>query len=227
MEPAGVAVAGAGRLGRLLARRLPGGTCRAIYTRRPEAAGDLATAVGAAAGAEPAVVRGCDVVLLALPPDAVAAALEAFRPHLAPGTLVVNMATQLETEPLRRRFPEWRVAAAKLVGHAREIEAGEIGAVVVDHAAPSEFALIRRLLGGLGPVLAGDEKLVLQVNTAVAEELLKALRGLERRLASLGVPEAVAAAALQGSAPGVLRSLAKNDLGPFLRSVVEREEAKA
>lgn len=218
-----VAILGAGRMGSLLASRLPGSVRKVIISRRRQKAVALADEVGGIASDQLSAVRGCKVVLLAIPGPAIPGVVADLAPHVEPDALLVNMATDLDTEELAAQFPRLRFVAAKVIGHAREMAHGAPGIVVLDRVDPQEEEeLLASLLGGLGPVVRDKEEKVLLANTAVAEEMVKAEAALRRRLEELGLEPELIRIAIKTTAPGVLRSLSDDDAGPFVQDVIRR-----
>ncbi len=87
---------GLGAMGRGMARNLHrAGLLKAVWNRTPSVATDLATEFGVVAGRDPAdVASRCDVIVLCVSADAdVLEVVEAMRPGLRPGTIVVDCST--------------------------------------------------------------------------------------------------------------------------------------
>lgn len=225
-----IAIVGAGRLGRLLADRLPR-TCRkVIISRQKEHAIALADEVGGIASDQVAAVRGCDRIFLAVPGANLPGLLEELRPHLSKQSVLVNMATEWPTERVQAALPEHRVVAGKVIGHAREMAHGSPGVIVLDQADDALADELTALLSGLGPVVRASEEIVLQANTAVAEEMVRAEQRLRARLEQFGLPRDLIRVAITTTGPGVLRSLSEGDAGPFVQEIMtrlEQEEASA
>ncbi|HET7529351.1 MAG TPA: hypothetical protein VFJ98_00150 [Mycobacteriales bacterium] len=223
MTPARVGIIGSGRLARALVARLPPGTDLVVLARRPLSAplprpAEVSTA--------PDVLAGVTVVVAAVPGEAVGDVIATAAPVLSAGTVVCNAATDAATPPVAARFPDLTVVGTKFIGQAGEIERGARGVVVVDGAAPEVLAELTALFAGIGPVVAMDESAVLRINTAVAEEMVRAVSAIRGRLAEVDVPPDVATVALSTLAVGILRSLADGTAGPFVRRIVDRLAAE-
>lgn len=217
-----VAIIGAGRMGSLLASRVPGSFRKVIISRRRQKAQALADEVGGIASDQLSAVRGCGVVLLALPGPSVGPLLADLQPHLDERALVVNMATDTDTEELAAACPNIQLAAAKVIGHAREMAHGSPGIVVLDRVNAEQEELLASILGGLGPVIQDDESKVRAANTAVAEEMVRAEQALRQRLEEVGLDSDLIRIAIKTTAPGIIRSLGDNDAGPFVQEVIRR-----
>lgn len=221
-----VAIVGAGRMGTLLANRIPNTVRKVIISKRKAQATALADEVGGIAADQMTAVRGCQVVLLAVPATAVFGVVQEMAPHLDDGALVVNMVTDQPTDQLQAEFPRHRFAAAKLIGHAREMALGSPGVVVLDHVSTADEARLSALLEALGSITVAGEERVLAVNTAVVEIMAKAEAELRDRLLSLGLEPDLVKVAITTTGPGVLRALAAGEIGPFAQQVIARLQAE-
>jgi hypothetical protein len=220
-----VVVVGTGRLGSALIDRLP--TCFDVVVLSRRHSG--VTRLGARnlhVTDDIGVVRGSSVVLLAVPAEATAEVLQSLAPHLAPHTIVVNMATEAMTPDLRRVAPTARIVAAKLIGQAAELASGSPGTVVIDSDSEDELSAVRDVLGALGRTIIGPERLVLDVNSVVAEELVRAEHTIRARLERLELPRDVIDSALTTMGVGVLRAVATDTCGPFLQQFVDAHAAR-
>lgn len=209
-----VAIIGAGQLATILAHRIPGSVRKVIISRRKAEAVHLADEVGAIASDQLSAVRGCRAVLLAVPGNAVAQVLGDVEPHLQSETLLVNMATDLMTGELPA-VDGARIAAAKVIGHVREMGMGVPGIVLIDRVEPEDAAFLEELLSGLGPVVHGDEQQVMRAQRVVVETMVRAEAELRQRLTEVGLAAELLPIAISSAAPGVLRAVAKGEIGPF------------
>lgn len=219
-EAGTIAVIGAGRLGRALTRRIPA-RFPLIALARSASEG---TTLGRAAVqplADGSLVRGSAAVLLAVPPGAVIEVVQLIRPHLQESTLAVDMATESNTAAVRRRFPGLPLVAAKMIGQAGGVAHGAPAVVVVDHATPQQFDMLRELFEPFGIVLEGSEELVLSTNSVVAREIVAAERAIRMHLRRIGLPDEATDIAISSMAVGILQALGTGDVGPFLRRFVE------
>lgn len=217
-----VAIVGAGRMASILAHRIPGSVRKVIIARRRSEALALADEVGGVASEQMSTVRGCRLVFMAIPGSAVPAVLQEIQHHLSEQTLVINMATDLVTDELAQEFPSIRLASAKMIGHPREVELGSPGVVILDQVEPAETELLIPLLEGIGPVILGDERKVMLANTAIVEEMVRAEASLRQRLQEIGLDRDLLPVAVSAAAPGVLRAVARGELGPLAPVAVHK-----
>lgn len=215
-----VAVLGGGRLARALVRRLPDDVHVVVVARRPPA--EPLQRASLVVSSDMSSVAGADVVIPAVPGEAVVEVLRQAAGHLRDGTVVFNVATDLPTDRVAAEFPALRVIATKVVGQAGELERGSRGAVAVSGADETAFAVAERLLGGIGTVVRLDESVVLDINTAVGEEMARAVSSTRSRLAAMDLPAPVVDAAVGTMAVGAFRAIATGTAGPFLRGILDR-----
>lgn len=217
-----VAVVGAGQLGSLLAHRIPANCRKVVISQQKARAIQLADEVGGLASDQYSAVRGCRVVFLAVPGTAIQQVVQEVAPHLDDGALVVNMAADIMTDGLAAANPKIRFAAAKIIGHAREMSLGSPGVIVLDHVSGDDEDVLRSLLEGLGHVTVDKESKVLDAHEAVVSVMVRAEAELRRLLEAVGLDRTLAQAAITTAGPGVLRSLSEGDVGPFVRSLLGR-----
>jgi len=214
-------------MGSLLAHRIPAGFRKVIIGRERTGAAQVADEVGGLASDQISSVRGCQVVLLAIPGPAVVPVIREMAPHLADGALVVNMAPDVFTGDLAADFPKVRFAAAKVLGHARELHLGARGVVVLDHLDEDAEDRLHLLLEPLGPVIQGSETMVQDAGAAVVSVMQEAQSDLLARLTALGLDRHLAQAALAAAAPGVLRAMAGGDEAIPMSGSIDRPNAGA
>ncbi|HLN60915.1 MAG TPA: NAD(P)-binding domain-containing protein [Symbiobacteriaceae bacterium] len=202
-----VAIIGAGRLGSLLAHRIPGSYRKVIISRERAEAGHLADEVGGIAADQPSAVRGCQLVFLTATDGTAVQWVREVQPHLGEGTLVVNMVPDLATADLADEFASVHFAAAKLIGHPRELNLGTPGVVVLDLVDGETAERLTAMLSGLGTVSRGDEQMVAAVQHAIADTMAEVRSRLTDRLQKAGLSPALAESAIASVAPGVLWSV--------------------
>ncbi|MBI2873921.1 MAG: NAD(P)-dependent oxidoreductase [Firmicutes bacterium] len=224
-----IALIGTGYLGSVVARRLPRGLDLWLFNRHPERAQGLAREVGATASSDLYLAGTADVVLLALPPDAVTPVAEQIGALVPPGAVIVSLATGSLLEEWMGRLPFGPIAvSAKVVGSVVEMELGEPALIFLFSEDLGAATKVAPLLAGLGPVRIGEveeERTVQAVNLLAAEEAARALLQIRKRLAELGppgeLPEVWEALAAQiGS--GCLKAFSRGHVGPFGRKILEK-----
>ena len=168
--PATVAVIGLGNMGRPMAARLVGAGYSVLgFDAAPEMRGRFAAETGgtAAASLEEAV-RSADAVVTMLPDGKVVrAVVDRMRPHLQPGTAIVEMSS---SEPIGTR-----TLGEELIGQ---------GFAFVD--APVSGGVKRAVDGTLAIMVGGDDRTIDRV-----EPLLEAMGRSIFRTGALGSGHAV------------------------------------
>lgn len=221
-----VAIIGTGRLGTLVAGRIPANCRKVIISRRKGGAVHLADEVGGLAADQLTAVRGCQVVFLAVPGSAAIQVAQEVASFLDEGALLVNMATDVLTDEMAENVRRVRVAAAKIIGDAREMSLGSPGVVVVDHVDAGEEDRLRYLLAGLGSVIRDRETNVQAAHAAVAEVMTRAAADLRNRLGALGLTGDLARAAITTAGPGMLRAVF-GEAAPAMQASAEKYRSAA
>lgn len=211
-----MAIVGTGQMGTLLATRIPGSYRKVIISDRKAQAVALADEVGGIASDQLSAVRGCRVVFLAVPGTDLARVIPEMQPHLLEGGLVINMAEDVETDDLEASYPHVRFAAAKVIGHAREMSLGSPGVVVLDHVTDVDEPWLREILGEMGSVIRGQEEMVRAAHASVVEVMTRAEEELRNRLTALGLDAQLVQTAITTTGPGVLRTISERRAQPRL-----------
>lgn len=243
-----VAVLGGGGFGTSLAVMLArGGHSASLWCRRPEQAEDLTVlrenvtylpGVALPPALEPtasmrAALSGADALLLAVPSQAMRAALEGVRDAGGGPDLCICAAKGIEIETLRRMSEvaaEFGFDTVQLSGpsHAEEIGRGGVAAVVLAHPAEERRRAAQKLLGGptlraygsadrVGVELGGALKNVLALASGVSEGLALG-DNLRAALLTRGLAEITRLGVALGAEPATFSGLA--GLGDLLATVM-------
>ena len=216
-----IGMIGAGRMGRILAARMALEHEVVMYDADVSGAKKVADALRLTAVASLAEMN-VDAVVLAVPDSAVESCIMKLRDVDKPWT-VFSVATNISREMLAAMAEE-KVSClnVKIIGHAGEMSRGQNPVVVIDEGAIDIVREAQQIFASVGTVLVGNADQVKRINSVATEEALKAAVAIERELLLAGItdPEKLRGA-LSQVAPGVLRSYAEDDLGPFARGIVK------
>ena len=216
-----IGMIGAGRMGRILAARMALEHEVVMYDADVSGAKKVADALRLTAVASLAEMN-VDAVVLAVPDSAVESCVMKLRDVDKPWT-VFSVATNISREMLAA-MAEDKVPClnVKIIGHAGEMSRGQNPVVVIDDGSIEMVQRAQQIFASVGTVLVGNADQVKRINSVATEEALKAAVAIERELLLAGItdPEKLRGA-LSQVAPGVLRSYAEDDLGPFARGIVK------
>ena len=216
-----IGMIGAGRMGRILAARMALEHEVVMYDADVSGAKKVADALRLTAVAS-LTEMNVDAVVLAVPDSAVESCIMKLRDVDKPWT-VFSVATNISREMLAAMAEE-KVSClnVKIIGHAGEMSRGQNPVVVIDEGAIDIVRGAQQIFASVGTVLVGNADQVKRINSVATEEALKAAVAIERELLLAGItdPEKLRGA-LSQVAPGVLRSYAEDDLGPFARGIVK------
>ncbi len=221
-----VAVVGAGRMGSVIARRLPPDTKKIIIDTVPAKASELAEAVGGSWSVSPEQAGDADLIALVVPASAVREILEKFQVLVKKGAVILNMATTFSIDPATAaKRPGITVVDAKIIGHAASMSRGEPGIVVVQMENAEILSLIRHQLRGFAEVVQGDADLVQAVNTIGSTEGIKAAVAVRKQLKAMGIPDAWTDVVIRSVCAGTMKAFTENDLGGFALELVKKLES--
>lgn len=221
-----VAVVGAGRMGSVVARQLPGETRKIIIDIDPSKARTLADVVGGTACTELTAAAEADLVAVVLPTSAVNETVSRLLDIVKKGAVILNMATTARIDPvMARKNSEVLVADAKIIGHAASMARGGAGILVVKTDDPKVFHLIQQQCPGFS-VVQGDADLVSAINTIGSTEGIKAAVGVRKQLRTMNIPEDWITVAIRTVCAGTMLSFTENDLGHFAQELVRKLDSE-
>ncbi len=220
-----VAVIGAGRMGSVLAERLPDTTKKIIIDKDITKARLLADKVAGIPSGSLESASAADLIAVVLPAPAMNETLARLLNIARKGAVVLNMAT---TARIDRSLPANRkdvfVVDAKIIGHAMSISRGEPAIIVVKCDDDNRFELISGQLTGFHRVVQGDADLVEIINKTGSTEGLKAAVAVRKKLSQLDIPDEWIDVAIRTVCAGTMKSFTQNDLGHFALELVKKLE---
>lgn len=220
-----VAVIGAGRMGSVIARRLPPDTKKIIIDTVPAKASELAEAVGGSWSVSPEQAGDADLIALVVPASAVSEILDKLRVLVKKGVVILNMATTFSIDPATAaNRPEVFMVDAKIIGHAASMSRGEPGIVVVKTDNAEVLSLIKQQMMGFADVVQGDADRVQAVNTIGSSEGIKAAVTVRKQLRTMDIPDAWIDVVIRSVCAGTMKAFTENDLGGFALELAKRLE---
>ncbi|MDK2835380.1 MAG: hypothetical protein PWP21_157 [Thermosediminibacterales bacterium] len=167
-----------------------------------------------------------DLIILALPGDAVQPVIELMNNYIRDNQIIVNIATNVTLEMISQKLKSNKLVSAKIIGHFHEIKSGEIPIVVLDNVLPySDLKRIESLLSvfsKIGITVFGNEKMVKKINTIASEEGIRAAFYIKEKLKKEGIPEDLIRFAIRNVASGTMKAFASGDIGPFAQKIIQK-----
>lgn len=221
------AVVGAGRMGSVIAGRLPHDTRKIIIDIDLQRARKIAENCGGKASDTLESAAAADVVMVVLPTPEMAGAVAQLVDFVRPGALILNMATSAQFDPaITAKRPDVSVVDAKIIGHASSIVAGERAIVVVKSDDPVILHRIQSRLPGFPRVVSGDAGMVETINRTGSVEGIRAALRVRQRLSRQNIPGEWIDVAIRTVCAGTMKAFVEDDLGGFARRLaktIERE----
>jgi pyrroline-5-carboxylate reductase len=162
-----------------------------------------------------------EVIILALPPFAIPEAVKDISPYLRPEHILVNIATTFSSKELALLVKDkCHIAAAKIIGHALEITAGEAPVVVVWSENKVITEKVKKIFNELGRVVCDREEVVRDINILAAREAIKTVLRIKEQMEELGINDNYLSAAVRGVAVGTMKAFLSGEMGPFAEQVL-------
>jgi hypothetical protein len=161
-----------------------------------------------------------DVLILALPAKEVIPFISNLmtKDNSFTPTVIVNMATALNTEEIKNKFPSLNVLGVKYMGHGRDLLEHGNGLFITESSLPKG---IEQLFQHLGQVKIDREDCLIQVNRLATYYALKTAINIENEFTQKGFSPDYIKRALTSIAPEVIRSYSEGSLGHFAKEIVK------
>src|SRR6267143_1124395 len=243
-----LAVLGAGKIGGILLRafleqKLVQPKRVHATVRHAEKARALAKQLGIEASTDNrAAVRGADIVLLAVKPQAVREVLEEIKPEMKPGKLIVSVVASVPTQLMEKYLGLDAPVVRAMPNTPCAIGCGMTGLAKGVHAGKEHLEIAQAMFEAVGRVVVVDEKQIDAVTGLSASGpafvyiILESLAeggvkmGLPRDIATLLAAQTLlgaAAVALEtGDHPALLRDAVTTPAGCTIDGIMELEEGK-
>jgi len=219
-----VGIAGAGRMGEAIARRLPQNTKLILSDRIKKKAQKVAREVKAKTETNEKLFSRSDIILLLVPPSEVIPLVKRSGGFIKKGAILVNMATGISTAKVRKAAGrrDIRVIGAKPVGQWRALSKGEGAVFILSGRGPSASRPLMRLLRSMGKVVSGDDALAGRINRLATRYSLSAAARLRKRLKKMGVTEDMINAALKNVAAGTIQDYPPKGKNEYISSLLKK-----
>lgn len=222
-----MAVIGAGRMGSVLAKKLPGQTKKIIIDTDLNKAAQLAEEVNGTSGSVLAEAGEADLVAVVLPAPAVTETVQKLLGIVKDGAIILNMATSAKLPPeIHDLNKKAYVYDAKIIGHAMSISKGEPGIIVVNCKDQDRFNLIESQLNAFHKVVMGDSDLVPEINVIGSTEGIRTAVNIRMKLEKMNIPEEWINVVIRTVCAGTMKSYTENDLGHFALELAKKLEAE-
>jgi pyrroline-5-carboxylate reductase len=164
-----------------------------------------------------------DVLILALPANNVIPFITSiFSDKQLP--TIINMATALDTNEVKSKFPDLIILGVKYMGHARDLLERGDGLFITENPLPKQ---IEALYQYLGRIKIDQESLLSEVNKLATYYAVKAALEIENEFTKKGLSSDYVTRALTSLAPEVIRGYCEGTLGHFANEIVNEIKEKS
>ena len=243
-----IAVVGAGKIGGILLRafleqKLVQPKRVHATVRHADKARTLAKQLGITASTDNrAAVRGVDIVLLAVKPQAVKEILEEIKPEMKPGQLIVSVVASVSTQLMEKQLGVDVPVIRAMPNTPCAIGCGMTGLAKGTHASKEHLEIAQSMFEAVGRVVVVDEKQIDAVTglsasgTAFIYIILESLAeggvkvGLPRDVSTLLAAQTMMGAARMvldtGDHPALLKDAVTTPAGSTMDGILELEDGK-
>lgn len=222
-----VAIIGAGRMGSIVGKQLPGDVEKIIIDTDEAKAKELAAAIGGTYATELSAVKDADVVDVVLPTPAINPVMAELAAIVKDGAILMNMATgAFVDDAIRAKNPRIQIIDTKIIGHAMSMSQGSPCYVVVKTEDDKAFETIAYILPAYKKVVKGDADIVGKINSIGSGEGIRAAVKVRKMLKEYAIPKDWEDIVIYTVCAGTMRSYVENDLGHFARELADRLEAE-
>lgn len=165
-------------------------------------------------------LRQLDVLILALPATGVIPFISSLysESNSTSSTLLINMATALDTKEIKAKFPNLNVLGVKYMGHSRDLMEHGNGLFITDGPLPEHIEELYQFLGALK---IDTEQVLTDVNKLATYLAIKAAIEIEDEFTKRGFSSHYTKRALTSLAPEVIRGYCEGNLGHFAKEIVK------
>lgn len=220
------AIIGAGRMGTIVAKKMPKETKKLIIDTDYEKAKELAEKVGGIPSASMDAAKEADLIAVVLPAPIVNGVINKLTEVAKKDAVIINMATNAHVDPeIKEKNKDIIIADAKIIGHATSIGKGEPAIIVVNCYDDEKFSLIESQLKEFNKVMPGNSDLVEKINKIASTEGIKTAVKVKKELRKMDVnDEEWINVAIRTVCAGTMRSFTEDDLGHFAKELVQKLE---
>lgn len=207
-----------GRLGQVIARRLPPNVNLLLADKVIARANALASELSAKAKTVEDVFLKSDVVLLLLPPSDICSLVKEYSRTMKSNAVLVNMATSVATQEVQKQIKrkDIRVVGAKLIGQAYAILKGCEAIFILSTGEACVVDLLKYLFSSIGKVIVGDEMLAERINTEATRFGLRLAIDLRKQLEKICSSKEIIDVAIKTVAVGTIQDYPPNEPNEYI-----------
>lgn len=218
-------VVGAGRMGTIVANKLPDTTHKIIVDYEIDKAKDLADKVQGTYSNNYDILGNADIIALVLPTPVINKVLKQILDNVKPGAIILNMATTGHIDnALKTIRNDVDIIDAKIIGHAMSMSKGEPGALVIKCENEDKYNAIKEQFIYFGDVYQGDADLVEKIAVIGSTEGIRTAVTVRKKLEKMNIPKEWSDVVIRTVCAGTMKSYTENDLGHFAMELAKKLE---
>ena len=132
--------------------------------------GLLAKELNGFATSDYSISNTAEYLITALPAAIIPEAVKELKPFLQQNQILINISTDTTKKVFEPLKNSCKLASAKIIGHAKQIGAGELPLILVDAEDQNTRNKVAKIFSRIGVIRFGEEKLVKMINNIASEE---------------------------------------------------------
>ncbi|MBM7552105.1 hypothetical protein [Thalassobacillus pellis] len=168
----------------------------------------------------PIEIKECDYLFLAIPANCIYPFMTEILSYqeIPYDTIFINMATSLNTDELKKAYPDLNIQGLKFMGHAADLRTNGNGLFLSEEEFTKDFM---KFFNPIGKIEKGSEGMVTHVNKLATYQAVKASIELEKAFKEQKLPDRYKERALSSLFPEVVKAYSKGQLGHFAEDILK------
>lgn len=223
-----VGILGCGKMGSVVAKKLPDYVNKIIVDRNEEKLQVLSEKINCKYSTSIDVLSDADIVAIVLPESEVDKNIENVCKIVKDGTIVLNMSTNGSVDDnIKEKYKNINIIETKIIGQSSMIEKFSApSAIIIGSKDKNIIEKIKYIFKEFSYVECGDvDKVPLAVQTATRQAITTCM-DLKEKLEDLDVDKSWQEALFKCVLNGTIGSFMDDTLGPFARKIVKEIEEK-
>lgn len=223
-----VGLLGCGKMGSVIAKKLPDDMEKVIVDRNIEKLKKLSEIIKYEYSCNINSLSTCDIILVVLPENAVNQNIEEICKIAKQNSIVLNMSTNGKVdENIKAKYKNINIIETKIIGQSTMIDKfNQPCAIIIGSDDEEIIEKIKNVFKNFPYVEKGDvEKVPLAVSSATRQAIITCM-DLKEKLNNLDIDKSWQEALFKTVLGGTINSFVDDTLGPFAKAIVNEIENK-
>ena len=223
-----VGVVGVGKLGKVIAKKIPSDISLYVCDLNEEKAKLVSSEVGCLFAKTEEVIKNCDYLFLALPPNVMVQFCIENSVVFKQDSVLLNLATSVDTNEIIQNIAreDISVIGTKPVCQSTALERGHKVIFITSSDNLKQQEIIQSLIVNMGTIHMGDEMVVREINEIATQKALKLIIDVKNELCKLGIEECIVENAIRTVAVGTLLDYPYKEINGYISNLLNKYNLK-